>query len=201
MDWSVIWKSFVLIFSGIAILRISGRKSISQMTLAQTVVMVSIGTVIVAPLVGKSMISTILIGVIFVFSTILLEFLELKFNVLEKLITGKSKMVIENGILNIENLRKLRMTVDQLEMRMRNEGISKMEDIKMATIEANGLLGYELKDDAKPVTVGELKKILNQYLPTPQNMTQQPVNTETNPPNIFEELKNPDASKHPDYLH
>jgi uncharacterized membrane protein YcaP (DUF421 family) len=51
MDLSFIWKPFLLIISGILLLRISGRKSISQMTLAQTVVMISIGTIIVQPIV------------------------------------------------------------------------------------------------------------------------------------------------------
>ena len=47
MDLSFIWQSFLLILAGILLLRISGSKSQSQMTLAQTVVMISIGTIIV----------------------------------------------------------------------------------------------------------------------------------------------------------
>jgi uncharacterized membrane protein YcaP (DUF421 family) len=54
-------------------------------------------------------------------------------------------------------LKKLRLTVDQLEMRLRNQGISNIEDVKKATIEPNGLLGYELQEDAKPLTIGEFK--------------------------------------------
>jgi uncharacterized membrane protein YcaP (DUF421 family) len=54
---------------------------------------------------------------------------------------------------------------DQLEMRMGNHGISKIEDVKMATIEPNGLLGYELNDNAKPLTVGDFMKLLDLYFP------------------------------------
>ena len=42
-----IWQSVILILTGILLLRIAGRKSIAQMTLAQTVVMISLGTIIV----------------------------------------------------------------------------------------------------------------------------------------------------------
>jgi uncharacterized membrane protein YcaP (DUF421 family) len=157
MDLSFIWQSFLLILAGILLLRISGRKSISQMTLAQTVVMISIGTIIVQPIVEKSVTKAIIGAAIFVVSIVILEYLQLKFNIFEKFITDKSKIVIENGVLNVQNLKKLRLTVDQLEMRMRNQGISKIEDVKMATIEPNGLLGYELNDNAKPLTVGEFK--------------------------------------------
>lgn len=88
------------------------------MTLAQTVVMISIGTIIVQPIVEKSIMRAIIGAAIFVVSIVILEYLQLKFNFTEKFITGKSKIVIENGTLNIQNLKKLRLTVDQLEMRM-----------------------------------------------------------------------------------
>ncbi|MDQ0858089.1 uncharacterized membrane protein YcaP (DUF421 family) [Bacillus sp. V2I10] len=59
MDLSFIWKEFVLIIAGIFLLRVGERKSISQMTLAQTIVMISIGTIIVQPIVEKSVIKAI----------------------------------------------------------------------------------------------------------------------------------------------
>lgn len=158
-----IWYSFILILAGILLLRLAGRKSISQMTLAQTVVMISIGTIIVQPIVEKSVMKAIVAAAIFVISLLILEYLELKSNTFEKFITGKSKIVINNGTLNIQNLKKLRLTVDQLEMRLRNQGISNIEDVKTATIEPNGLLGYELQEDAKPLTKGEFKKLMNAY--------------------------------------
>lgn len=199
MDLSFIWKSFLLILSGILLLRISGRKSISQMTLAQTIVMISIGTIIVQPIVEKSIMRAIIGAAIFVVSIVILEYLQLKFNFVEKFITGKSIIVIENGTLNIQNLKKLRLTVDQLEMRMRNQGITKLEDVKFATIEPNGLLGYELNEDAKPLTVGEFKKLLAMNSPLLQNVDHQK-NSHSDKKDIFEEIHHATPQNHPDYL-
>ncbi|MGA9227260.1 MAG: DUF421 domain-containing protein [Mesobacillus sp.] len=198
MDFTFIWQTFAMIMAGILLLRVAGRKSISQMTLAQTVVMISLGTIIVQPIVQKSMTKAIGGAAIFVATILILEYLELKFNFFEKFITGKSKVVIENGQLNVKTLKKLRMTVDQLEMRLRNQGISKMEDIKFATIEANGLLGYELKDDAKPLTVGEFKKVINDYLPALIVSTER--KQESVKPDFFEELGKSSKQNNPDYL-
>ncbi|MEH7443170.1 DUF421 domain-containing protein [Bacillus sp. JJ1122] len=198
MDFTFIWQTFVMIMAGILLLRVAGRKSISQMTLAQTVVMISLGTIIVQPIVQRSMTKAIGGAAIFVATILILEYLELKFNFFEKFITGKSKVVIENGQLNVKTLKKLRLTVDQLEMRLRNQGISKMEDIKFATIEANGLLGYELKDDAKPLTVGEFKKVLNDYLPALIVSTER--KKESVQPDFFEELGKSNKQNNPDYL-
>ncbi|MBS8266780.1 DUF421 domain-containing protein [Mesobacillus boroniphilus] len=198
MELDFIWKAFVLIVSGILLLRVAGRKSISQMTLAQTIVMISIGTIIVQPVVEKSVWKAIIGAGVFVAAIVIIETLELKINFFEKLITGKSKVVIQNGKLNIKTLKKMRLTVDQLEMRMRNKGISKIEDIKMATVEPNGQLGYELMDDAKPLTVGEFKKVLNDYLPAMlMKMEEKPASAK---PDIFQELNKSNKQHNPKYL-
>lgn len=198
MDFTFIWQTAFLILSGILLLRIAGRKSISQMTLAQTVVMISLGTIIVQPIVQKSMWKAIAGAAIFVVAIVILEYLQLKFNLFEKFITGKSKIIIQNGQLNIKNLKKLRLTVDQLEMRLRNKGITKLEDVKFATIEPNGQLGYELKDDAKPLTVGEFKKILNDYLPAMvMKIDEKP---ESAKPDLFDELNKSNEQQNPKYL-
>lgn len=158
-----IFHSFILILAGILLLRIAGRKSISQMTLPQTIVMISIGTIIVTPIIEKGLTKTIVGASVFVLTLLALEYLQMKSNTLEKFFTGKSKIVVENGKLNVKNLKKLRLTVDQLEMRIRNEGINKFDDIKFATIEPNGLLGFELAEDAKPLTIREFKTLMESY--------------------------------------
>ncbi|TYR81413.1 DUF421 domain-containing protein [Priestia megaterium] len=200
-----IWQSFVLIVAGILLLRIAGRKSISQMTLAQTVIMISLGTVIVQPIVEQSVIKAIGAAAIFVAAILLLEYFQLKSNAFEKFITGKSKIVIQNGSLNIQNLKKLRLTVDQLEMRLRNQGIAKIEDVKTATLEPNGQLGYELKEEAKPLTVGEFKQLMNSYFPLLSSANQNIASSSKNQqqpgsvPNIFEEIET-QQKQNPDYL-
>lgn len=192
-----IWQSFILILAGILLLRIAGRKSISQMTLAQTVVMISIGTIIVQPIVEKSVMKAIVGAAIFVISNLILEYFQLKSNNFEKFITGKSKIVINKGVIHVQNLKKLRLTVDQLEMRLRNHGISNIKDVKTATIEPNGQLGYELIEDAKPLTIGEFKKLMNAYFPELSSDTaiQQTISEK---PDLFQEIES--KQQNPNYL-
>jgi uncharacterized membrane protein YcaP (DUF421 family) len=199
-----LWQSVILILAGILLLRIAGRKSISQMTLAQTVVMISLGTIIVQPIVEKSMIKAIGGAAVFVLAILVLEYLQLKFNSFEKFLTGKSKTVINHGQLDIKTLEKLRLTADQLEMRLRTQGISKIEDVKTATIEPNGQLGYELQEDAKPLTVGEFKQLMNSYMPSVSQSNTSSTNlnnqlSSKNSSNIFEEI-NQNNKQNPKYL-
>src|SRR5690625_6499455 len=82
------------------------------------------------------------------------------FDILETISTGKAKIVIEDGQLNIENLKKLRMSVDRLETRLRQSGIASIEDVKYATIEVSGHIGYELVEGKKPVTKEEFQQLM-----------------------------------------
>lgn len=174
------WESIIMVTVGMLLLRAAGRKSISQMTIAQTVVMISIGSIIIQPIVEHSVWRTAVVAGVFIAFLVFMEFLQLKFNFMEKFITGKSVTVIENGRLVTDNMRKMRFTVDQLEMRLRQQGIAKMSDVKTATLEPNGQIGYELMRHAQPLTIGEFEKMLG------------PILLQSTPPrdtNIFDEVR------------
>ena len=174
----------LMFFVGVFLLRFAGRKSIAQMTLAQTVVMISI-----QPFLEHNLWKTILAASTFISLLFLVEYLQVKFNWAEKLFTGKSKVLIESGVLKEDQIKKLRMTVDQLEMQLRQKGVSNISDIQTATMEPNGQVGFELKPDARPLTVGEFKKMMGTMIILPADTPELK--------NIFEELKNEsDAPEH-----
>ncbi|WP_323368632.1 DUF421 domain-containing protein [Radiobacillus deserti] len=195
MTWTFIFNSFLMVLVGIFFLRIAGRKSISQMTLAQTVIMISVGSVIIQPIIEASVLRTTVVTGIFVLSLIALEWIQLKSNKVEKIITGKSRIVIQNGELLPQELKKHRLTVDQLEMFLRQQGIANIKNVKTGTIEPNGQLGYELKEDARPLTVGEFKKLIGPLIQQQQNNT-----SNSNKDDLFKEINQSHSEKHPSYL-
>jgi len=160
LDLEWIWKSAFLVVAGIILLRIAGRKSISQMNVATTVIMISIGTTIVQPIANSQLWKAVGSASVFIISLVIIEYCQIKMDWFEKLMSGRSKVVIENGQVHKDNLRTFRMTVDLLEMRLRQKGIANISDVKTATLEPNGQIGYELMRHAKPVTIGELERIL-----------------------------------------
>ncbi|WP_404333152.1 DUF421 domain-containing protein [Mesobacillus maritimus] len=159
MDLSWIWKAIIIVLGGTALLRIAGRKSISQMTLAQTVIMIGIGSLLIQPLAGKSIWTTLGVGTVLVITLFFMEMAQVKSDTIEKLITGKSKVIIENGQINEKNLRKLRFTVDQMEMNLRQQNVTRISDIEYATLEPNGQVGYTLKQEAQPVTYKQFQAL------------------------------------------
>lgn len=176
MEWHWIWKSVLMVVGGTILLRIAGRKSIAQMTLAQTVIMIAIGSLLIQPVAGKNIWVTFGVGSILVLTLIVMEYLQVKSNKFENLITGKSVILIENGQLVEKNLKKIRLTVDQLEMQLRQVSVSKIDDVQWATLEPNGKMGYMLKEKARYATKEDIQKILdliNERLPYVRLATEQ----------------------------
>ncbi|MEG6584452.1 DUF421 domain-containing protein [Dendrosporobacter sp. 1207_IL3150] len=198
MDYILIAQTISVVLLGGLLLRIAGRKSLAQMTVAETVVMISIGSLLVQPLAEESLLVTFGVAATMVITTRLLGYLQIKFNWIEKIFTGKSLVIIENGQLNVPNLAKVALTVDQLEMQLRQSNVKNIEDIQWGTIEPNGRVGFVLKESAQPVTREDLDKLINlinQRLPINnfKNSLQSennPFQTQNEDTNIFTEISN-----------
>lgn len=205
LDW--IWKAVLIITAGVALLRVAGRRSISQMTISQTVIMISIGTLLIQPVSGKNIWITIATAALLIMTLLLLEYVQIKWDAAETFLTGRAKIVIENGVVHQQNLKQLKLSIDKLEMRLRQNGIENIQDIQWATIEPSGQIGYALTDKKKPATKEDIDKLmravqsmamqLNISLPPSPPMAQQP-NQSTN---LFSEVQqNQNIPEPPKYL-
>jgi uncharacterized membrane protein YcaP (DUF421 family) len=162
---SFLWESPLILLASMGMLRLAGKKSISQLTSLELVTILSVGSIVGHFAKEESVWETMAIIAIFVTVLIIMQFIQLKFNFIEKWFIGQATTVIENGSILPENLKKTRMTVDQLEMRLRENGINSVSKVKTATLETNGQLGFELMPSARPVTIGDLEKLMNLKFP------------------------------------
>jgi uncharacterized membrane protein YcaP (DUF421 family) len=190
MDLHFIWKSVVIVVGGILILRLAGRKSISQLTVAQTVLMVAVGSLIIQPVSERNIWITMLITFLLVITLLIVEYLVVKFDGLEKFFYGQSIIVVEDGKLHEANLKKLRLTVDMLEVRLRQQGVQKINDLQWATIESNGQLGYLLKPEKQNATKEDIQILMTLIQNLHTVSETQTSSLQTNPgDNLFLEVK------------
>ncbi|WP_058306937.1 DUF421 domain-containing protein [Gracilibacillus massiliensis] len=185
LDW--VWKAVLIILIGTMLLRLAGRKSISQMSLAQTVLMIGIGSLLIQPVAGENIWVTFGVSGILVITLIIMEYAQLKLDTVESIITGKATILIENGQVVEKNLKKYRITVDLLEMLLRQKNVNKISDVEWATLEPNGQLGFILREEAQPITKQDLNLITSQ-LQQLQNKIEE-VNKQQND-NLFAEVAN-----------
>jgi uncharacterized membrane protein YcaP (DUF421 family) len=159
------------------------------MTATQMTAMIGIGTVLVKPITNTDLGITFFVVFFVIILMIISEYLEMKFDFLETFFSGKAIMVVEQGKLNIDALKRLRMSVDSLEIKLREAGISSIGDVEYAMVEANGELGYKLKDGKKPLTKDDFIELMSQMneskIPKVRGKTK--ISKEQN--DIFKEVK------------
>ncbi|MEK3889238.1 YetF domain-containing protein [Bacillus sp. FSL K6-3431] len=66
--------------------------------------------------------------------------------------------------MNVSNIKTLKLTVDKLEERLRQIGITSINDVLTATIGTNGKLRYTFKKEKQPVTKKEPSNPPPKYL-------------------------------------
>ncbi|MDG0795186.1 DUF421 domain-containing protein [Cohnella ginsengisoli] len=162
---TVFWQSLVLAVAGILLLRLSGRKSIAEMTIPQIGVLLTIGAILGSDVAGKGLSQSLLAVFTFLAVLYVSEWISLKWNLAERALKGAAVPVIENGKPLTANMKKLRLTVDDLEKRLRIAGVARVQDVQFGTIETNGEFGCELMAHARPLTRGDLEEILKANFP------------------------------------
>ncbi|WP_203362774.1 YetF domain-containing protein [Bacillus sp. REN10] len=177
----VVGKACLMLLVGIVLLRIAGRKSVTHMTVVQTVIMISIGSIIIQPFIEHKVLGSVTAASVFIILLLFMEWLQLKFNFMEWLLTGVAIPVVQDGQLVEKNLRKLRYTVDQLETKLREQGVSSIDHVKWTTVEPNGKIGYELKEEYKPLTKKDLYDLFPHLFPSPIEKPASPLFKETDP--------------------
>jgi uncharacterized membrane protein YcaP (DUF421 family) len=153
--------AIIMISVGFVAMRLAGRKSISQLTIAQTVIMIAVGSILVEPVKSANVMITTTSIFVFIIVLIVLEWISFYFENFEKWFVGKEKIIIKDGEVIRKNLKDLRMTRDILEMSLRLQGISDYSKIEIATLETNGHVAVKLKDEFESVSKKEFYELMN----------------------------------------
>ncbi|WP_226668811.1 DUF421 domain-containing protein [Metabacillus litoralis] len=195
MDFNFIWKAVVIVIGGVLILRLAGRKSISQLTVAQTVMMIAVGSLIIQPVNDRNIWITMVVTFLMVSTLLFIEYIVMKYDSLESFIYGKSLIVVEDGKINERNLKKLRLTVDMLEVRLRQQSIQNISDLKWATIETNGQLGYIVKPNKQVATKDDIQMLKELIEKNQTNSSSKTAADSSDYDDLFTEVKKSDHIK------
>lgn len=149
-------------FTAFAILligtRILGQQLISQMTTFDFIASMSIGT-IAANLTFNTPIKAynfLKAYAIFIVVTVTIAIISLKNRQARKFFAGTPTVIIQNGQLLEENMRKIRYTLDYLNQQLREKDIFNIDEVLQAMIETNGTLTVLKKPEYRSVTRQDL---------------------------------------------
>ena len=142
-----------LLMYGIILLgvRIMGKRQISQLQTSELVVTLLISELAVMPIQehDEPLWNGIVPMLTLIVCEIIVSFLMLKIGKFRQLVCGKPILVIENGKILQEQMRKLRMSTEDLFEQLRQNGVFFLEEVAYAVIETNGMMSVSrhVKDD------------------------------------------------------
>jgi uncharacterized membrane protein YcaP (DUF421 family) len=148
--------------------RILGKKQISQLTFFEYVLGITIGDLAgaISTDVDVQFWHGVIAILVWVLIPLTLEILTLKSKTLRLWFEGKGTVVIKDGKILEDNLKKERYTGDELLAQLRTKSVFRQADVEFAILEPSGDLSVLLKSELQPLTPNHLGMKLNIEKPT-----------------------------------
>ena len=146
--FSTIIKGILIYVLALILSKLIGIKIISQMKFFDFIMGVSIGSMIAKIIIDKDhvVLSGTIALIIFTLLTIATSYLK----------NAKTLILIENGRIIDKNMKKLRISINELMMKLREKDVFNLEDVQFAIMESNGQLSVLIKANKKPITPDDM---------------------------------------------
>ncbi|WP_412998627.1 YetF domain-containing protein [Neobacillus sp. 3P2-tot-E-2] len=138
--------------------RIMGRKEISQMTFFNFVSAIAIGEIAASLVVDHQL--SIFNGLIALIGwslyTLLMSYIDIKSTNARKFLVGEPIILVKQGKIMEQALRKCRLDLDSLRAMLRQKDVFSMADVENAIIETDGKISVMKKETGEPLTKGDM---------------------------------------------
>ena len=161
-------RTIILYLILIAVIRLMGKRQIGQMEPSEFVVTMLVANLASIPMQDGAI--PIYSGVVPILTVLgvelVLSSLSLKSIWLRRLLCGKPVILIENGKILQENLRKTRVTLDELSGHLREKDVLDIRAVQFAILETNGNLSVFPYPKERPASARDAGiQARKQYLP------------------------------------
>ena len=152
-------RAVIIYITVITAMRIMGKRQIGELKPHELVITVLVSQVASIPLEDNSMpLANMFVPIlIFVSFEIIVSVISMKSLNFRNLIQGRPMFVIRNGQLNEKQMKRLRLTVDDLIDAIRQKDVFDISTVQDAVIETNGSISVLQKAEESPVTPKQLK--------------------------------------------
>ena len=136
----VVYRTLLFYFALILVIRLLGKRQVGQMEPSEFVVTMLIANLASVPLEDWSIPvwgGLVPMGIVFVCERVI-SLLCLRSIRARRILCGKPVILIENGHLLQENLRRTRVNLDELSGHLREQGGLAIETVQFAILETNG---------------------------------------------------------------
>jgi uncharacterized membrane protein YcaP (DUF421 family) len=158
--WVIILsRSIIFLILMLITTKMLGKKQISELSFFEYVSGITIGSIAGEAITGleSNLFHGALAIIIFGLTTLLVDFLSLKSKSFRDIVEGRGTVVIKDGKILEENLKKEKYTIDEISALLRQKDIFRVADVEFAVLEPRGTLSALLKKENRPLTPKDLQ--------------------------------------------
>ncbi len=154
----VITRGVIAFFTLLIFTRLLGKQQISEFTYFDYILGITIGSTastLTVDLTSRAWDHWIglLTWIVVVF---LLQWVTLKSRSISKYVDGEPTVIIMNGRIMENNMRKMRLRLSELMGQLRVKGIFNIKEVEFAVMETNGVLSVQKKSQYQPLTAEQM---------------------------------------------
>lgn len=167
----IIIRSVIAFFSLLLLVRLMGKQQVAQLTFFDYIVGITIGSIAatLSVQVNENLLSTLAGMITWAILAILLAVLSVHSVLVRKLVDGEATIVVQQGKLLEDNLKRIRIPIEQLISELRTQGVFNIADVEVAMFEPGGKLSIQKKAAKQTLTTGDVN-ISSQYAGLPTNL-------------------------------
>lgn len=151
-------RSLILYLLLILVIRLMGKRQLGEMEPSEFVVTMLIADLASVPMqdLGIPLLSGVVPILTVLFMELILSALSYYSITVRKLICGRPVILMENGKILQKNLKKTRLTPDELTEHLREKDILDLSSVKYAILETNGQISALLYPEKQPLTPSDM---------------------------------------------
>lgn len=138
--------------------KLLGKRQVTQLSVFEYITGITIGSI--AAYVSTDLDSEWYLGMlslaVWVAVSLGIEFVQLKSRTVRGWVDGKSTVLVKQGEILEDNLKKERLTLDEFLQQLRTKNVFKAADVEFAVMEPNGQINIFLKKENQPLTLKHL---------------------------------------------
>lgn len=137
---TILIRTFVIYFSLLFFMRSMGKRQVGELEISEFVSTLLLSEIVSVPIENSDspVISALVPMLIIISLEIILSFAITKCEFAKKLLSGKPSVLISKGKLDISELERSRMSVEELMSELRQKGIGDINEVNYAILEQNG---------------------------------------------------------------
>ncbi|MFT9493769.1 DUF421 domain-containing protein [Anaerosolibacter sp.] len=154
----ILIRTLFIYFFVVFAIRMMGKGELTELQPFELVIMLMIAELAALSMenTGASILNNLVAIITLLFAQILISYINMKSEWARGIICGKPSILVEKGKINMKELQRLRININDLVEQVREKDYVSLTDVEFAILETNGELSIIPKANKRPATIEDL---------------------------------------------